>query len=95
MEEEGGGRGGGGTRDECRYREREGRGWRKCGQGKTRGGCSVKSKNVQYCRENTPTSDMHSGNLSPPPCLLIQKGPLVLSSLFVMPVSRWWPHNAC
>lgn len=27
--------------------------------------------------------------------LLIQEGPLVLSSLFLMPVSRWWLHNAC
>lgn len=33
--------------------------------------------------------------LTLPTRLLIQKGPLVLKSLFLMPVSRWWLHNAC
>lgn len=33
--------------------------------------------------------------LTLPTRLLIQEGPLVLSSLFLMPVSRWWLHNAC
>lgn len=50
--------------------------------------CSVAGRTHSPLRRTWET-------LTLPTHLLIQKGPLVLSSLFLMPVSRWWLHNAC
>lgn len=74
-----------------------GGGWHKCGRGKRKGGCSVKkSKMYSITAGRTHSPLMYAWEtLTLPDPPLNTKGPLVLTSLFLMPVSRWWPHNAC
>lgn len=77
--------------------DRYGGGWHKCGRGKIKGGCLVKKSKMYSITAGRTHSPLMCAweTLTLPDPPLNTKGPLVLTSLFLMPVSRWWPHNAC